>query len=57
MQNDMKVWPFKVMEGRNGKPMITVTYRGIVKHFLAEEISAMVLTKMKEVANAYLNTR
>nr|GEW68362.1 heat shock 70 kDa protein [Tanacetum cinerariifolium] len=51
----MKVWPFKII-GENGKPMIVVTYKGDEKHFAPEEISSMVLTKMKEVANAYLNT-
>nr|XP_043615171.1 heat shock 70 kDa protein 18-like [Erigeron canadensis] len=56
VQDDMKVWPFKVVEGQCGKPMIVVTHKGIKKQFAAEEISSMVLTKMKAVANAYLNT-
>ncbi|GJW36531.1 heat shock cognate 70 kDa protein 2-like protein [Tanacetum coccineum] len=55
VQGDMKVWPFKII-GENGKPMIVVTYKGDEKHFAPEEISSMVLTRMKEVANAYLNT-
>ncbi|GJS81033.1 heat shock cognate 70 kDa protein [Tanacetum coccineum] len=55
VQSDMKVWPFKII-GENGKPMIVVTYKGDEKHFAPEEISSMVLTRMKEVANAYLNT-
>ncbi|KAJ9549069.1 hypothetical protein OSB04_021612 [Centaurea solstitialis] len=53
---DMRVWPFKIVQGQGGKPMIVVTYKGVEKHFAAEEISSMVLSKMKEVANAYLNT-
>ncbi|GJS37146.1 heat shock cognate 70 kDa protein 2 [Tanacetum coccineum] len=56
VQGDMKVWPFKLVEGQIGKPMIIVTYKGVEKQFAAEEISSMVLAKMKEVANAYLNT-
>nr|GEV07213.1 hypothetical protein [Tanacetum cinerariifolium] len=51
----MKVWPFKVIEGENGRPMIAVTYKCDEKRFSAEEVSSMVLTKMKDVANAYLN--
>merc|ERR1712178_107472 len=40
----------------SGKPMIQVQYKGESKEFGAEEISAMVLTKMKNVAEAYLGT-
>ena len=54
VQADMKHWPFKVVQGEQGKPLIRVHYRGEVKEFAAEEISSMVLTKMKEIAEAYL---
>lgn len=54
VQADMKHWPFKVVDGPAGKPLIQVTYKGEVKQFGSEEISAMVLTKMKEIAEAYL---
>jgi len=54
VQSDMKHWPFKVSSGVGGKPTITVTYRGEEKSFAAEEISSMVLIKMKEIAEAYL---
>jgi len=54
VQSDMKHWPFTVLEGPGGKPVIQVTYRGEVKQFAAEEISSMVLMKMKEIAEAYL---
>merc|ERR1711968_241323 len=54
VQADMKHWPFKVKSGTNGKPMIAVTYKGEAKEFGAEEISAMVLTKMKNVAESFL---
>jgi len=53
VQSDMKHWPFKVVAGSNDKPMIQVNYKGEVKQFAAEEISSMVLVKMKETAEAY----
>ena len=58
VQEDMKLWPFKVIAGPdtgNGeKPMIAVTYKDEEKRFSAEEISSMVLQKMKDIAEAYL---
>jgi len=54
VQSDMKHWPFKVISGTGGTPIIQVEYKGETKQFKAEEISSMVLTKMKEIAEAYL---
>ncbi|WVY92797.1 hypothetical protein V8G54_000170 (mitochondrion) [Vigna mungo] len=54
VQQDMKLWPFKVVPGTRDKPMIAITYKGEEKHLAAEEISSMVLFKMKEVAESYL---
>lgn len=54
VQNDMKLWPFKVVAGSGDKPMIEVSYKGEKKQFSPEEISSMVLTKMKEIAEAFL---
>jgi L1 cell adhesion molecule like protein len=54
VQQDMKHWPFKVKRSSDGKPMIEVLFHGEEKQFAPEEISAMVLTKMKEIAEAYL---
>ena len=54
VQKDMKHWPFKVESGSDGKPCIAVKYKGEVKKFYPEEISSMVLTKMKETAETYL---
>merc|ERR1712160_210260 len=54
VQSDMKHWPFKVVSGTGGTPIIEVEYKGEQKQFKAEEISSMVLTKMKEIAEAYL---
>ncbi|XP_066151308.1 heat shock protein 68-like [Euwallacea fornicatus] len=53
IQQDIKHWPFKVLSD-GGKPKIQVEYKGEVKKFAPEEISSMVLTKMKETAEAYL---
>ncbi|WWC99734.1 heat shock protein HSS1 [Kwoniella sp. B9012] len=53
VQADMKHWPFKVID-KAGKPIIQVEYRGEEKTFSPEEISSMVLIKMKETAEAYL---
>jgi len=50
----MKLWPFKVEAGVDGKPKICIKFKGEYKSFHAEEISAMVLQKMKETAEAYL---
>ena len=54
VQNDIKHYPFKVTSDKDGSCYIEVEYKGEVKKFHPEEISAMVLTKMKEVAEAYL---
>merc|ERR1719245_1891957 len=49
----MKHWPFKVTNV-SGKPRLEVEYKAEEKNFTPEEISAMVLTKMKETAESYL---
>ena len=51
----MKHWPFKVESGPGDKPLIVVDYKGESKKFHPEEISSMVLVKMKEIAEAYLS--
>lgn len=56
VQADMKHWPFKVVSD-GGKPKINVEYKGEDKTFSPEEISSMVLVKMKEVAEAYLGQK
>ncbi|KAL1967266.1 hypothetical protein VTN77DRAFT_3312 [Rasamsonia byssochlamydoides] len=53
VQADMKHFPFKVVE-KNGKPIIEVEFKGETKQFTPEEISSMVLTKMRETAESYL---
>jgi len=54
VQSDMKFWPFKVINGAGDKPMIEVTSQGETKKFHPEEISSMILTKMKETAESFL---
>ncbi|EXJ60702.1 hsp70-like protein [Cladophialophora yegresii CBS 114405] len=53
VQADMKHFPFKVID-KGGKPVIQVEFKGEEKQFTPEEISSMVLTKMRETAESYL---
>ena len=53
VQSDMKHWPFNVISD-SGRPKVEVDYKGETKSFYPEEISSMVLVKMKEIAEAYL---
>ncbi|KAJ1300940.1 hypothetical protein OPQ81_003366 [Rhizoctonia solani] len=55
VQSDIKRFPFKV-EDKDGKPVIVVEYRGQTKTLTLEEISSMILLKMKETAEAHLGT-
>merc|ERR1711966_444885 len=54
VQSDMKHWPFAVISGPGEKPMIEVEYKGEKKSFASEEISSMVLVKMRDIAQSYL---
>nr|BAD42358.1 heat shock protein 70 [Chironomus yoshimatsui] len=56
IQADMKHWPFKVYNDC-GKPKIQVEFKGEQNRFAPEEISSMVLTKMRETAEAYLGQK
>merc|ERR1712048_932804 len=57
VQSDIKLWPFKVIAGSGDKPIIVATVQGEEKKFHPEEVSSMILTKMKETAEAYLGTK
>ncbi|KAG2789311.1 Heat shock protein [Phytophthora cactorum] len=54
VQDDIKHWPFKLTSGPGDKPQITVQFKGESKTFQPEEISSMVLIKMREVAEAFI---
>merc|ERR1712194_115653 len=54
VQKDIKLWPFNVTAGPDDKPIIQVKYKGEMKKFHPEQISAMVLEKMKLIAEAYI---
>lgn len=54
VQNDKKLWTFDVQNDGKDKPKISVEYKGENKSYYPEEISSMVLVKMKEVAESYL---
>ena len=57
LQSDKKFWPFKVEAGQNDKPVIKVQYNGEEKSFNPEEISAMILMEMKDIAEKYLGEK
>jgi len=54
VQEDMKLWPFKVISNSDDRPLIQVEYKNETKTFTPEEISSMVLLKMKETAENFL---
>lgn len=54
VQRDMKHWPFEIVEGSDKKPMIRAEFKGEKKDFTPQEISAAVLSKMKQTAQDYL---
>jgi heat shock protein 1/8 len=54
VQSDLKHFPFKVISGKDEKPLIEINFKGEKKQFSPEEISSMVLVKMKDIAEKYL---
>ncbi|RYR43432.1 hypothetical protein Ahy_A08g039855 isoform A [Arachis hypogaea] len=56
IENDLKLWPFKVVADAEDKPKIVVNYKGQEKELTPEEISSMILTKMKDIAVAFLES-
>lgn len=53
VQDDMKLWPFRVVNDGNDRPQIVANFKDSDKFFYPEEISAMLLSKMKEMVEAY----
>jgi heat shock protein 5 len=56
LKRDIKHFPFNIVD-KGGKPAISIGYKGDTRQFTPEEISAMILTKMKETAEAYLGEK
>jgi L1 cell adhesion molecule like protein len=56
-QSDIKQFPFLVTKDNDDKPIINAKYKNESKQFKPEEISAMILTKMKETAEEYLGKK
>lgn len=56
VQRDIKFLPYKIVN-KDGKPYIQVKVKGETKVFSPEEISAMILVKMKETAEAFLGKK
>ncbi|KAF3794031.1 hypothetical protein EJ110_NYTH05578 [Nymphaea thermarum] len=56
VRRDLKLSPFKVVHGSSQRPRILAKYKGEEKLFAPEEISSMVLTKMRQIAEAYLGS-
>ncbi|CAL5044377.1 unnamed protein product [Urochloa decumbens] len=54
VQGDIKLWPFKVVAGRDDRPTVVVQFEGKERQFAPEEISSIVLAKMRETAEVYL---
>ena len=56
VQNDMKLWPFKVTSDSDDRPKIVVNYKRKEKQYTAEKILSMILRKKRKIAEAYLGT-
>ena len=56
VQKDIEIFPYKVLSTPDNKPIIEVIYKDEVKQFRPEEISSMILVKMKEIAEAYIGS-
>ncbi len=57
VQRDARHFPFAVVSGDDDKPLIEVEYQGATRRFTPEEISAMILTKMKQTAEDFLGVK
>ena len=57
VQSDIKHFPFTVLSDNNNKPIIQATFKNELKTFQPEEISSMILTKMKEIAESYIGEK
>ena len=55
IKDDIDIYPFKIVPGKNNKCMIEVEFKGETKVYSPEQISSFVLLKMKMIAESYLN--
>lgn len=51
------MWPFKIVSGIDDNPVIVANFKNEEKCFVAEKISAMILTKMKEIEDKFLESK
>ena len=54
VKRDSKHWPFSIVPGKNNQPLFKIEYKEEEKKYTPEEISSMILTKMKDIAESYL---
>ncbi|CCW62357.1 unnamed protein product [Phytomonas sp. EM1] len=57
VQRDKKLLSYEVVADKSGNPLVQVTVKGTKKQFTPEEISAMILQKMKEISETYIGTK
>ncbi|TPP40508.1 Hsp70 family protein [Leishmania donovani] len=57
VQNDKKLLSYHIVADKTGKPLVQVTVKGQQKRFTPEEVSAMVLQKMKEISETFLGEK
>ncbi|KAH7353732.1 hsp70-like protein [Plectosphaerella cucumerina] len=57
VKKDAESWPFKIIDDGNGSPKVEVEYLGETKSFSPQEISSMVLIKMKEIAETKIGKK
>ena len=57
VQNDKKLLSYKIISDKAGKPLVQVTVNGAKKEFTPEEVSAMVLQKMKDISETFLGEK
>jgi heat shock protein 1/8 len=57
VQDDIEHFPFQVVSNANGIPLIQVEHKGEIKQYWPEQISALILEKMRKIAEAYIGKR
>ena len=57
VQNDIKLWPFKVIKGDNNRPVIEVEYKGKIEKYYPQQISAMILGHVKKYSEDFVGKK